>query len=157
MSFIYHYSMDSSDRNRAYQWAQLSASIDSFACLFLFLSVDDFLSRYIFPQVPLRSFSISVKFFLSLLSTSFVSTVLTICGLIPAVPKHSSYSQKQLWLTSLEQHNFTLWLWISYVSFLFYFIDWKFDSFFFFFFLLYIISFFILLPLFFAVFLSLFY
>lgn len=110
MSFIYHYSMDSSDRNRAYQWAQLSASIDSFACLFLFLSVDDFLSRYIFPQVPLRSFSISVKFFLSLLSTSFVSTVLTICGLIPAVPKHSSYSQKQLWLTSLEQHNFTLWL-----------------------------------------------
>lgn len=108
MSFIYHYSMDSSDRNRAYQWAQLSASIDSFACLFLFLSVDDFLSRYIFPQVPLRSFSISVKFFLSLLSTSFVSTVLTICGLISAVPKHSSYSQKQLWLTSLEQHNCTI-------------------------------------------------
>lgn len=105
ISFIYHYSVYSSDRNRTNQWAELSASVDSLAHLFLFLSVADFLSRYIFPQVPLRSFSISL-FFLSLFSTSFVSTVLTICGLIPAVPKHSSYSQKQLWLTSLGAARF---------------------------------------------------
>lgn len=87
-------------QEQAIQWVELSASIENIACLFLFLSLTDSLSRYIFPQVPFRSFSITVSFFLSLLSMSFVSTVLTVCGLIPAVSKHSSCSQKQLWLTS---------------------------------------------------------
>lgn len=111
------------------RWVKLSASAENLTCLFLFLSVTDSLSRHIFPQVPLRLFSISLSFFLSLLSMSFVSTVPTICGLIPAILKHSSCSQKQLCLTSPGAAQFLLWLFtFPYVSFPFHFIDWKFDS-----------------------------
>lgn len=42
---------------------KLSASAENLARLFLFLSFTDSLSRHIFPQVPLRLFSISLSFF----------------------------------------------------------------------------------------------
>lgn len=50
------------------RWVKLSTSAENLACLFLFLSVTDSLSRHIFRQVPLRLFSISLSFFFFLFS-----------------------------------------------------------------------------------------
>lgn len=145
-------------QEQSIKWVKLPASAENLACLFLFLSVTDFLSRHIFPQVPLRLFYDLLKFLFFFFFSSFheLSTVLTICGLIPALMKDSSCSQKQLWLTSPGAAKFCLWLFtFPYTSFPFHFIDWKFDSIF----SLWTVFFhscnFFLLPLFFAVFLSL--
>lgn len=111
---------------------KFSASAENLACLFLFLSFTDCLSRHLSSSSPRASFNLLKMFFLSLPSMSFVSSVPTICWLIPAVLKHSSCSKKQLWLTSPRAAQFRLWLFtFPSVSFPFHFIDWKFDSIFF--------------------------
>lgn len=49
-------------QEQSIKWVKLPASAENLACFFLFLSVTDFLSRHIFPQVPLRLFYDLLKF-----------------------------------------------------------------------------------------------
>lgn len=118
-------------QEQSIRWVKLSASAENLACLFLFLSFTDSLSRHIFPQVPLRLFSISLSFFFLFSPWALFQLFRqSVDRLLQFLSIHHVLRSSFGWLHQRQQ-NFALWLFtFPYVSFPFHFIDWKFDSFF---------------------------